>query len=310
MMDADLLFHCDVIHELSLPETDDYSQLTKTVKSAEATRLQFMQWASWSWVEPLRLAVGKLCDLGAIGRMGICVELPSIVLEQVALDDSRVAVQDAMSEFAFKFCAELVTARASSQIAYTCGFPHLLAGLLSEKEDVVSNTFETLRERVLAWEEALVGPPTVERIASRSFLNSRFMRAVVFFARGAGWVMSAPLQSLLETVFSSLLNEKLIEDGAQKIRDDESRAAASKDMQRMQVGQFPIGHKLLESYERKEIKTTTSLPAPREVPASMFQPIVAPPTPRRSSTWSASRRIKIGGHSTPRPCETSSPTRS
>lgn len=85
--------------------------------------------------------------------------------------------------------------------------------------------------------------------------------------------MTAPLKSMLKAVFSGLLNEKLVEDTAQKVRDDETRAGASRDMQRMQVWQIPTGSKMLEGHERKEVKVTTSMPVPCEIPANLFQAI-------------------------------------
>ena len=90
-----------------------------------------------------------------------------------------VAVQDSMARSCFRLCAELLSARASSMMFYTSGFPGMLAPLLSRNSDEVTAQFARVQSRIVAWEKALECKiPSIEAIARKSFLSSRYMRAV------------------------------------------------------------------------------------------------------------------------------------
>ena len=265
MADSDLLFHSDMVYFITKGEADDHSYCTKNVRGRDETLQLHIDWSTWGWLKPLKAALAVLSSPEVLGKLGFVVEFPSAIYGKMNVENGLVSVQDRMATSMATLCVQVIRHRAASMSWYSCMYPALLAALMSTDPAVVQKGFQRFRSDLEAWEAALSsGCAAVEAMAKKSVFNNRYMRACTYFARLGAWRMTPQLRELIEVVWTSNLNEQIVEDANQKIRDDETRASASKSMQHFATWSVPVGAKLLESYQRPEVQISGSIPLPRD----------------------------------------------
>lgn len=243
------------------PLAVEHSEATKNSRAAADTLELHIQWARSSWLGPLCASIGVLGDMVLMEKMGLTVRFPSAIYGAMAVDSPTVALQDSMSSSAVRFLTHLLQARTTSMMFYSHCFPGALAPLLSTDDSVVKETMDWFKLCIESWQAARTSDSVeIQSLASQCQLDTKYMTAIVNLTRASGWTVSEPVREMLRATFTALLNEKLIEDANQKIRDSESRDNCSKVMKHMTQWAIPKDHDLLKAYGREQVCIDTSLP--------------------------------------------------
>lgn len=295
LADDDLTFHSRMVHFVTSPEDKAHAEYCKTLKSKEETLAWHIKWARWSWLDSLVEVCRVVQDTEKLELMGFITDFPSLRFEGMTVQSSVVQAQDRMAEAAAQFVVEVLRSRSTSMIFYAWSFPGLLAPLLSDKADVVQESMALFRRLVEAWERAKeVVDSYICTIVRKCCLNTPFMKACVHFAKKSDWEMSDDLREICQAVFFSQLNEKLVEDANQKIRDAETRDCPSKVMSHFVQWSVPVASKLIQQYGRAEVEPLTNFSLARDAKHErLFEPMHDKNTPEildlagilRDPTW-------------------------
>ena len=171
--------------------------------------------------------------------------------------------------------AALIKTRSSSLCTYTSSFPGLLAGLVHDEEAKRKESAVLFARHCRAWESALESTvPKVKELLSRHPLASTPMQfAMKFFKAGKYETVTAQLRSLLDALWGSVGQTKLVEDAIQKLRDHESRDSTNKTMCHMSSWEHLVTHELLKVHHRREVEIVTASPAPSNFGGALFVPV-------------------------------------
>jgi hypothetical protein len=172
-----------------------------------------------------------LGDLAKLGRVGFTTDFTANMRKNLVPDDDVVHFDTCRAEKLFKTTLYLIAERASSGMRYSMSCPFRMAPIGGDLGDAADSA---LLDYAKMW-EALVAArknriPSVVDLVERCSLTGRAMEDMTRYARAADFKACEVLTQRVYKAFSSLLNEKLIEDTNKQLREDETRGAATKDM--------------------------------------------------------------------------------
>ena len=183
-------------------------------------------------------------------------------------------VRGALCEVSWRLLSWLLTERASSCQNYSNSYPCVLAGLLGPATEA-SATMLRFKEH---WESycacRAVQSPALQRMCSRSSLNTRVMESLARLAKESQWTLTPALAARVRIIFGGLCNEDILEDSLGKVRDCEYRDASSRVVRMFKAFEVPIVAEQLARWGREEVVAEPEAALPRRSGdmASLFQP--------------------------------------
>ena len=138
-------------------------------------------------------------------------------------------------------------------ITYTDFFPGALAGLLSDefRDEAMANLRENYDAFVWCRDQCPLA--SMKRIIKDSIFRTTSMRWVTFFGTRTGWRQSPQMMTMVDSIWSSWCQSRIMEVANQKLRDHETRDGPSRVLRHITMWQIPVEHEIMKSYDRPEI---------------------------------------------------------
>ena len=244
----------------------EHTHCIKSLTSPRATFEWYSAEASWAWLATLKDMVRALGDLAKLGRVGFTTDFTANMRKNLLPDDDVVHFENCRAEKLFKTTLYLIAERASSGLRYSMSYPFRMAPIGG---DLGAEADSALLDYAKMWEAFVAARkykmPSIVDLVQRCSLTGRAMEDMTRYARAADFKACEVLKQRVYKVFSSLLNEKLIEDTNKQLREDETRGAANKDMKFYSAWDSPVSAGLFDQHRRCEIDCSNhGLPLPTQ----------------------------------------------
>lgn len=151
LCNPELLSQIRLITLATRPLTVSNADTFYMLKGYDGNQKQYVMWASWSWLPEIIDCIKTGGDVGGLGRAGLIADFSSRRVRELNTRMEPVLADDALFLQYWNLVFSLARSRCSSMTRYSCGFPGLLAGLLSEDRSQVAATFASWKELHEAW---------------------------------------------------------------------------------------------------------------------------------------------------------------
>jgi hypothetical protein len=122
------------------PVYDWFTAIQKTLKGWKACTAISQQWATSSWLSPLKATFKTLQNTVGLEELGITVAYRSELLVELKVGSPEVDLQDARARSFFSYVSAIVEENASSMVWWTDHHPGKLSGLFAEATEVATLT--------------------------------------------------------------------------------------------------------------------------------------------------------------------------
>ena len=149
LADKDAVFAGRLLALGSRAEFGEFNEVTRTLKSADASAAFSESCAQWGWLKPLKEGLLCLHDTLELERGGIESTFTRAALSQARRNPAVVALQDARSKTLGNFVVEIIRARTGSMLLWSAQYPNKLAGLCAARSQ--ERTMREFKADVEAW---------------------------------------------------------------------------------------------------------------------------------------------------------------
>ena len=149
LADKDAVFAGRLLALGSRAEFSEFNEVTRTLKSADASAAFSESCAQWGWLKPLKEGLLCLRDTLELERCGIESTFTRVAVSQARRNHAVVALQDARSKTLGNFVVEIIRARTGSMLLWSAQYPNKLAGLCAARSQ--ERTMREFKADVEAW---------------------------------------------------------------------------------------------------------------------------------------------------------------
>ena len=193
---------------------------------------------------------------------GLTTSFPKALKKTLKVDSSQVALEDAMCETIWTLMSNVLTERCSSAMYLSEAYPCALAGILSPDKETAETT---LRRFQKDWECYCAARKScivvVRDMCKRSTLNTRGMEGLARLAKRGDWEVTEELKYRINSIFSGIGTEDILEDSLGKVRDAEYRDQQSKVLKMFKAYEILVVAEQLANWGRTEVNVRADCPS-------------------------------------------------
>lgn len=165
----------------SLCRPEENGEQQKRLKGERETCEQFCEWASWSWLKPLRECIATGSDYCGLARCGLIVDnfdrRTGALTGNLAVMEAEVASQQALFEQYWLLVRSMLNEHGTSCMHFSAFYPFAAAGLLSTDASAVERSRALLRSHALAYEAAMDHQtPAIAALMAKHPFHSTYMQ--------------------------------------------------------------------------------------------------------------------------------------
>lgn len=127
----------------------EFKRVLVELTSPEKAAASSQQWASWSWLEPLKATYVDAMDIEALGRCGFRVTFTASMLRPTPEIESELKYQMVLAGTLGDYMDKVVRNRIANQIEWAVQYPNCLARL--QDPDSVEETMRDFKLDCEAW---------------------------------------------------------------------------------------------------------------------------------------------------------------
>ena len=266
MLDEDASFETRLILYAELPDTIASGHMLKDLHGVVATREMYVAWSHWSWLDDAKKVVALLRDVPRLEKMEFSTTTTKVQLKKLSLDHPQVLFEDVRAQLVWRTIASQMSFRCGSMLWHTHGAPGCTAGCVHSDPEKQAVSIGLLREFDHAIDVGQgAGCPVLQRMAQQQGLNSPLMKWVRKGLKSIPVGLPSVVVEILTKFWSSILNDKFIEDVNREIRGGETMDDTQVALPRVRAWQAGTQSGVLRRYGRAEVEVTTQAAAPTHV---------------------------------------------
>ncbi|CAE7331116.1 unnamed protein product [Symbiodinium sp. CCMP2592] len=224
------------------PEELRCSLMLKQLRSKGMTKDYYSGWAHWSWMSTAKDHVRTLSNLEGLSRVGLDLTLA----RAQPPDETELVWQDSLAGQMTQLTLQILRLRAGAQLYHTGGFG-ATAGLVHAEEQFRRASLDFFKEMQSCIQDTHSGhfsQGPISRYILADLCTTRFQS------------LTEDVAHVLTSIWSGLLNTKIIEDCNKVQREAEQRHSSSKDLGRLDGWKAVTQQAVVKMYERVEALST------------------------------------------------------
>lgn len=264
--DLDLRDKSRMIGVVALPITTWHGHCMKEMRSVEAVKNAYIEWAQWKFTKTAREMLNTLVNSVALEESGFVMSFPKQAYNEMTVASPEVVSQESLAKEMEMFV------RALSSMHHCIAYPGRLAGLLHKSSSVRAHFEKSLHEH-LSDIEALQARPeaAAARIAKRSCMHLPIMKICRDMLRRHGDEFPEVLREYIPKVFECWGQTKINEGANRAVRQSEARGQHNKVTHRVRRWAAPRQEAMITQRGRTEVEPTTDMPCPTNLPGDFFR---------------------------------------
>ncbi|CAE7249731.1 unnamed protein product [Symbiodinium sp. CCMP2592] len=235
------------------PEELRCSLMLKQLRSKGMTKDYYSGWAHWSWMSTAKDHVRTLSNLEGLSRVGLDLTLA----RAQPPEETELVWQDSLAGQMTQLTLQILRLRAGAQLYHTGGFG-ATAGLVHAEEQFRRASLDFFKEMQSCIQDTHSGGSRMEKKLLEGHFSqgpiSRYILADLCTTRFQS--LTEDVAHVLTSIWSGLLNTKIIEDCNKVQREAEQRHSSSKDLGRLDGWKAVTQQAVVKMYERVEALST------------------------------------------------------
>ncbi|CAE7034987.1 unnamed protein product [Symbiodinium sp. CCMP2592] len=235
------------------PEELRCSLMLKQLRSKGMTKDYYSGWAHWSWMSTAKDHVRTLSNLEGLSRVGLDLTLA----RAQPPEETELVWQDSLAGQMTQLTLQILRLRAGAQLYHTGGFG-ATAGLVHAEEQFRRASLDFFKEMQSCIQDTHSGGSRMAKKLLEGHFSqgpiSRYILADLCTTRFQS--LTEDVAHVLTSIWSGLLNTKIIEDCNKVQREAEQRHSSSKDLGRLDGWKAVTQQAVVKMYERVEALST------------------------------------------------------
>ncbi|CAE7240011.1 unnamed protein product [Symbiodinium sp. CCMP2592] len=234
------------------PEQLRCSRMLEELRSSASTLAYYSEWSHWSWMTTAKEHLQTWSNLDKLARLGLDLALS----RARPPDEEELVWQDTLALQMTRLTHQILRLRAGAQLYHTCGFG-ATAGLVHSDPGFRRSSLDYFKEM----DECIKDTQRSGSLRAKQLLAGHFSHGQI------SQYLLAELQStrfdnlteeidhVLRSIWSGLLNTKIIEDCNKVQREAEQRHGTAKDLGHLDGWKSVSTSGLVKMYKREEAIT-------------------------------------------------------
>ena len=237
-----------IFHVLQ-PEQLRSSKMLQELRSSEATLEYYSSWAHWSWITTAKEHVRTLSDLETLARIGFDLSLA----RRQSPQEDELLWQDSLAMQMTRLTHQILRLRSGAQLYRTGGFG-ATAGLVHREPGYRRSSLDYFKEMAACIRDTQTsGSRMAKQLLAGHFANGQISKYILAELETTRFqTLTRDVDHVLRSIWSGLLNTKIIEDCNKVQREAEQRHGTAKDLGHLDGWTSVSSSGLLQMYNRQE----------------------------------------------------------
>ena len=237
-----------IFHVLQ-PEQLRSSKMLQELRSSEATLEYYSSWAHWSWITTAKEHVRTLSDLETLARIGFDLSLA----RRQSPQEDELLWQDSLAMQMTRLTHQILRLRSGAQLYHTGGFG-ATAGLVHREPGYRRSSLDYFKEMAACIRDTQTsGSRMAKQLLAGHFANGQISKYILAELETTRFqTLTRDVDHVLRSIWSGLLNTKIIEDCNKVQREAEQRHGTAKDLGHLDGWTSVSSSGLLQMYNRQE----------------------------------------------------------